>query len=136
MAPTVVYEDDQGSMIEYPDDDYVEIRWYDASSEFTGDTFNRRQEVIASVVEQCGRPHILIDAVQFGMNAEDMDIDWRDANTIPRFNAARVKKQALIVPAGFPPVRASPAPEGPADFPTAYFATRAEARAWLSSQPG
>ena len=133
MAPTVVYEDEQGSMIDYPKDDYVEIRWYDASSEFTGDTFNRRQEVIARVVEQCGRSRILIDAVQFGMNAEDMDIEWRDANTIPRFNAAGVKKQALIVPAGFPPIGAPPAPEGPADFPTAYFANRAEARAWLSS---
>ena len=29
--------------------------------------------------------------------------------------------------------RPQPAPEGPADFPTAYFATRAEARAWLAS---
>jgi hypothetical protein len=30
------------------------------------------------------------------MNAENMEIDWRDANTIPRFNAAGVKKQTLI----------------------------------------
>lgn len=126
-------------MIDYPNDDYVEIRWYDASSEFTGEAFNRRQEVIAGVVEQCGRSHILIDAVQFGMSAEEMDIEWRDANTTPRFNAAGIKKQAIIVPAGFPPVgapgrgAAHEAPEGPADFPTAYFATRAEARAWLSS---
>ena len=133
MAPTVVHEDEQGSMIDYPDDDYVEIRWYDASSEFTADTFNRRQEVIAGVVEQSGRSRILIDAVQFGMNAQDMDMGWRDTNTIPRINAAGVKKQALIVPAGFPPIGAPPAPEGPADYPTAYFATRAEARAWLSS---
>jgi hypothetical protein len=133
MTPTVVYEDDQGPIIDYRDDDYLEIRWYDASSQFTADTFNRRQETIASEVEQSDRSHILIDAVQFGMNAENMDIDWRDANTIPRFNAAGVKKQALIVPAGFPPIGAPPAPEGPVDFPTAYFATRGEARAWLSS---
>jgi len=76
---------------------------------------------------------MLIDAVQFAMNAEDMDVAWRDANTIPRMNAADIKKQALIVPAGFPPIGALPAPEGPAEFPTAYFATRAEARAWLKS---
>ena len=85
-------------MIDYPNDDYVEIRWYDASSEFTGEAFNRRQEVIAGVVERCGRSHILIDAVQFGMSAEEMDIEWRDANTTPRFNAAGIKKQAIIVP--------------------------------------
>lgn len=133
MNATVVFEDHQGSLIDYPDDDYVEVRWYDGSSELTGQTFNQRQDVIANVVETCGRSNILIDAVQFGMRAEDLDVQWRDANTIPRLNAAGVKKQALVVPAGAPPIGASPAPEGPADFPTAYFATRAEARAWLSS---
>jgi hypothetical protein len=133
MTPTVVHEDQQGSIIDYPDDDYIEIRWYDASRDFTGDTFNRRQDVIARIVEQSGRSRMLIDAVQFGMNAEDMDVAWRDANTIPRFSAAGVEKQALVVPAGFPPIGAPPAPEGPANFPTAYFATRAAARAWLSS---
>ena len=53
---------------------------------------------------------MLIDAVQFGMNAEDMDVEWRDANTIPRMNAAGVKKQALIVPASFPPIGAPASP--------------------------
>lgn len=67
------------------------------------------------------------------MNAQDMDIEWRDANTIPRFNAAGVRKQALIIPAGYPPIGAPPAPEGPAQFPTAYFVARAEARVWLAS---
>lgn len=52
MAPTIVYEDDQGSIIDYLDDDYLEIRWYDASSQFTGDTFNQRQEIVASKVER------------------------------------------------------------------------------------
>lgn len=61
-----------------------------------------------------------------------MDIDWRDTDSIPRLNAAGVKKIALIMPAGFPLIGAPPAPEGPADFPTAFFATRAEARAWLA----
>ncbi len=130
-TPTVVHEDAYGSLIDYSDDDYLEIRWYDASSRFTGDTFNQRQEIIADAVERSGRAHMLIDAVQFGMNAQDMDIEWRDADTIPRLNTAEVKRQALIVPAGFPPIGAPPAPEGPADFPTAYFATRAGARAWL-----
>ena len=133
MAPTVVYESDQGSMIDYPDNDYLEIRYYEASSDFTGDTFNRWGDVMAGVVEQSGRRHILIDAVQFGMNVEEMDVDWRDANTMPRLNEAGVKKLALIMPAGFPAIGAPPAPEGPADFPTAFFATRAEARTWLAS---
>ena len=133
MKAHIVHEDTYGSLIDYPDDDYLEIRWYDATSAFTGDRFNERQTVIADAVERCGRSSMLIDAVQFAMNPENMDIAWRDTNTIPRMNAAGVKKQALIVPAGFPPIGAPPAPEGPAEFPTAYFATRADARAWLAS---
>lgn len=70
MTPTVVHEDIQGSMIDYPDDHYLEIRYYDASSDFTGDTFNQWQQVLGTVVEQCGHSQVLIDAVQFGMNAE------------------------------------------------------------------
>ncbi len=133
MQPHIVHEDTYGSLIDYPDDNYIEVRWYDASSAFTGDSFNDRLVVMADAIERCGRSGLLVDAVQFGMRAEDMDVTWRNANHIPRLNAAGVKKEALIVPAGFPPIGAPPAPEGPADYPTAFFATRAEARNWLGS---
>ncbi|MEM9134774.1 MAG: hypothetical protein AAF962_23525 [Actinomycetota bacterium] len=111
-------------------EDDLEIRWYDASSTFTCETFNARGALFADVVERCGRSTILIDAVQFGMNAEDLDVEWRDANLIPRLNAAGPHKIALIVPADFPMIGAPPAPEGPSDHPTASFATSAQARAW------
>ncbi len=133
MQPHIVHEDTYGSLIDYPDDDYFEVRWYDASVAFTGDTFNDRLSIMADAIERCGRSGLLVDAVQFGMRAEDMDVAWRNANHIPRLNAAGVKKEALIVPAGFPPIGAPPAPEGPADYPTAFFATRADARSWLGS---
>ncbi len=133
MQPHIVHEDTYGSLIDYPEDDYFEVRWYDASSAFTGDSFNERMTVMADAIERCGRTGLLVDAVQFGMRAEDMDVAWRNANHIPRLNAAGVKKEALVVPAGFPPIGAPPAPEGPADYPTAFFATRAEARSWLGS---
>ena len=133
MTGIIVYEDEQGSMIDYPDDDYVEIRWYDASSNFTTDTFNRWLEGFAGRVEQSKRSGILVDAVQFGMAMEHMDGDWRDANIIPRYNAAGVKKFAFLMPAGMPAIGAPATPEGPAEFPTAYFGTRADARAWLAS---
>jgi hypothetical protein len=135
-TPIIVHEDTYGSLIDHPDDDYLEVRWYDATAGFTGDTFNQRQDLIAEAVEQHDRPAILIDAVQFGMDAHEMDIEWRDANTIPRLNNAGVRKQALIVPPGFPPIGAPPAPEGPANFPTAYFATRTDAQAWLKGKTG
>lgn len=133
MQAQIVHEDNYGSLIDHPIDDYLEVRWYDTTSTFTGESFNERQALIADAVESCKRSSMLIDAVQFAMNAEEMDIAWRDANTVPRMNVAGVKKQALIVPAGFPPIQAPPTPEGPAKFPTAYFATRSEALAWIAS---
>lgn len=133
MLPEIVHDDAYGSIIDHPDRDELEIRWYDGSAGFTGETFNRRCDLFADVVERCGRSTVLIDAVQFGMDASELDVEWRDTKVTPRLNAAGLKKIALIVPADFPPVGAPPAPEGPADFPTAFFATRDDARAWLAS---
>jgi len=39
MTATVVYEDEWGAMIDYPDDDYVEIRWYDATARMDKEMF-------------------------------------------------------------------------------------------------
>ena len=133
MTAHLIHEDHYGSVIDYPDDDYLETRWYDGSSALTTATFNDRCVLFADLVERSGRSRVLIDAVQFGMNAQDLDVDFRDTKVTPRLNAAGLKKIALVVPADFPPVGAPPAPEGPADFPTAFFATRSDARAWLES---
>ena len=133
MTAHLVHEDTYGSVIDYPDDDYLETRWYDGSAALTGSTFNDRCMLFADLVERSGRTKVLIDAVQFGMNAADLDVDFRDGMVTPRLNAAGLEKIALVVPADFPPVGMSPAPEGPADFPTAFFAARAEARAWLDA---
>ena len=61
-----------------------------------------------------------------------MDANWRDANIIPRYNAAGVTKFAFLMPEGMPAIGAPPAPEGPAEFPTAYFGRRADAVEWLT----
>ena len=133
MNPTVVYEDDYGSMIDYPDNDYLEVRWYDGSSVLTTETFSQRQAVIADVVEQCGRSGMLVDTLQLVMDPGEIDDDWRDANVTPRFNAAGVRKLALLVPAAVPLVGAAPMHQGPAEYPTAFFASRTDARSWLES---
>ena len=133
MTANLIHEDIYGSVIDYPDNGYLETRWYDGSSAFTTESFNDRCVLFADLVEQSGRTKVLIDAVQFGMNAQDLDVEFRDTKVTPRLNAAGLEKIALIVPADFPPIGAPPAPEGPADFPTAFFATRSEARAWLAS---
>ena len=108
MAATVVYEDRMGAMIDYPDDDYVEIRWYDATSSFTSDSFNDWLAGFAAGVEAAGQSGILVDANQFGMNMEFMDDKWRDANIIPRYNAAGVRKFEFLMPDGMPETGAPP----------------------------
>jgi hypothetical protein len=133
MAGTVVYEDEWGAMLDYPEDDYVEIRWYDATEAMSKEMFQRWLEGFAGGVEQCGRSGILVDGVQFRMDPANMDAEWRDANIVPRYNAAGVKKFAFLMPAGMPAIGAEPAYEGPAAYPTAYFGTRAGARTWLAS---
>ena len=67
------------------------------------------------------------------MDMSLMNPGWRDQNIIPRYNAAGLAKFAFIMPKGMPAIGAVPAPEGPADFPTAYFASRADALAWLKA---
>jgi hypothetical protein len=62
-----------------------------------------------------------------------MDGGWRDANIIPRYNAAGVRRFAFVMPAGMPAIGAAPAPEGPGDFPTGYFGRREDAIAWLAA---
>jgi hypothetical protein len=77
------------------------------------------------------RPNILVDATAFKMDPAKMDLEWRNVTIIPKYNQAGVERFAFHVPPGMPAVGAPPAPDGPADFPTAWFATRREAIAWL-----
>lgn len=44
-----------------------------------------------------------------------------------------ITKFAFHMPQGMPAIGNAPAPEGPAQFPTAYFGTRADALRWLAS---
>lgn len=132
MSATVVYNDDFGSIIDWADDDFVEIRWYDTTKAMTAEKFNDWLDAFAGEVERAGRAGVLVDAVQFRMDMSVMDMAYRDANIIPRYNAAGVKTFAFLMPAGMPAVGSPPAPEGPADFPTAYFDSRPDALGWLA----
>jgi hypothetical protein len=62
-----------------------------------------------------------------------MDDEWRNEYIVPRYNAAGVRKFAFHMPDGMPAIGQRPATEGPASFPTAYFARRQDALDWLAS---
>ena len=129
---SVKYSDQWGDVIDRPRDHCVEIRWFDTTSEMDGEDFSTFLTFYAEQVEACGREGGLIDAVQFKMDMKKMNMGWRDVHIIPRYNAAGLKKFAFVMPAGMPAIGNPPQAEGPVQFPTAYFGTRAEALAWLA----
>lgn len=126
-----VYDDEWGGIIDRPEAGYIEIRWYDTTKSMNKDLFQAWLTTFVEQVEATGRQRVLVDAVQFRMLMEHMDGSWRDANIIPRYNAAGVQKFAFHMPAGMPAIGKPPAKEGPGEFPTAYFGTRADALEWL-----
>lgn len=131
MASEIVYEDGYGEVIDRGT--FVEIRWFDATADFDSDGFNDWLASFAGIVEERTRPGVLVDGLAFLMDPANMDGEWRDANIIPRYNAAGVRKFAFLMPAGMPAIGSEPAPEGPGEFPTGYFGRRAEAIAWLGT---
>ena len=130
---TVLYGDRWGDIIDRPEDKCVEIRWFDTTAGMSGEDFNGFLKIYADHVENCGRAGGLIDAVQFAMDMSKIEMGWRDEHIIPRYNAAGLKKFAFVMPAGMPAIGTPPAPEGPADFPTGYFGSRADALSWLGT---
>lgn len=132
MGSTIVYEDRWGEVIDRPEHDLIEIRWFDATSEMSADQFNEWLSEFASAVERAGRSGILVDSVVFGMPMEHMDWDYRNTQIIPRYNEAGVQKFAFLMPEGMPLIGAEPVWDGPATYPTAYFGSRAEAVGWIN----
>jgi hypothetical protein len=130
----LVYSDNWGDVIDRPSDNCVEIRWFDTTSAMNGADFNAFLADYASQIEACGRGNALVDSVQFKMDMTKMDRGWRDQNIIPRYNAAGLRKFAFIMPPSMPAIGTAPAKEGPANFPTGYFGSRADALAWLQQR--
>jgi hypothetical protein len=127
-----LYEDRWGEIIDRPANGLVELRWYDTTADMSAEQFQDWLARLAGRLEQLRRPRVLIDGTRFMMDPANLDDAWRDANIIPRYNAAGVRRFAFLFPDGMPAIGAPPAPEGPATFPTGYFARRQEALDWLA----
>ena len=127
----IVHDDTWGQIIDYAGAGYIEIRWFDTTERMTGDEFNQWLTVFADRVEAARRAGALVDSIRFRMPLDRMNMGWRDANIIPRYNAAGVKRFAFLMPAGMPAIGRAPAREGPGQFPTGYFGSRRDALTWL-----
>jgi hypothetical protein len=130
----LVYEDDWGEIVDRPALDLLELRWFDSTSAMSVDEFKRALSTFAEWIERSGRHLALIDGTSFLMDPANMDGAWRDANIVPRYNSAGIRRFAFHMPAGMPAIGSPPAPEGPAQFPTGYFGSRNHALRWLSGK--
>jgi hypothetical protein len=128
-----VYEDRWGEVFDRPSIGLIELRWFDTTADMTGPEFQCWLSKFAECVEKCGRSRVLVDSTAFRMSPAKMDGPWRDANIIPRYNAAGVTKFAFHMPDGMPMIGEPPNPEAPGRFPTGYFGRRQDAVDWLSS---
>jgi len=127
-----VYADRRGEVLDRPAADLIELRWFDTTEDMSAQEFQQWLAEFAGCVEQRRRTRVLVDGTSFRMNPAHMNAPWRDANIVPRYNAAGVARFAFHMPDGMPLVGAPPAPEGPASFPTGYFSRRQDALDWLA----
>lgn len=132
-AQQTLYQDRWGEILGDGRTRHIEIHWTEETANMSGDDFMSWLERFAAFVEfgQCDTA--LVDARSFRMDPGSLSMDWRDKNIIPRYNTAGVQRFAFVMPKGMPAIGADPAPEGPADFPTAYFADPQSAHAWLTA---
>ena len=126
-----VYEDEWGEIIDRPSSDLIELRWFDTTASMSKEQFQQWLTTFADQVGRLHRSRVLVDGTNFRTNPAFMDGGWRDANIIPRYNAAGVVSFAFHMPAEMPMVGKPPAREDPGRFPTGYFGSRKEAVGWL-----
>jgi hypothetical protein len=127
-----VYEDKFGEIFDRPSANLVELRWFDSTAEMSAQEFQSWLTKFVECVERCGRSGVLVDSTVFRMSPAKMDGPWRDANIIPRYNAAGVKRFAFHMPEGMPMIGEPPTVEAPGVFPTGYFGRRQDALDWLA----
>jgi hypothetical protein len=137
MSSCELFHDRFSSYVRDDSLDAVELRWSEETKAISEDQFRAGIERLAKLLETERVPNVLIDVTDFAYRPSQEFPPWRDRFIIPRYNAAGVKKFAFLVLAnathtvenGYPP-----AVEGPGQFATGYFASRAAVVAWFESQ--
>ena len=114
----------------------VELKWEPATRSMSDDGFRQTLQLLADECLELHPDFVIIDATEFFHSVADSTFDWRNEHIIPLYNQAGFKKFAFLVTAQAPGTvekGAQPAPDGPADFPTAWFETRERLYAWLTA---
>jgi hypothetical protein len=132
--PVEVARNQWGVVLDHRGYGTLELRWLPTTREMGDDGFKETLELLAGETERLRPSNLLVDSMEFFHRMGEGVNEWRDANIVPRYNAAAVRKFAFIVPEGVPGTVESggvPAVDGPANFPTGWFSSRERAYRWL-----
>ena len=136
MTDNVVASDQWGQLIFYDEWNTLELKWLPTSSDATEAQARGTMALFAAETEKRKPSALIVDATEFLHRWADDMMAWRDKEIIPHYNAGDPAKFAFITGEGvpFPTVEtgADPAPDGPATFPTGWFASRDRAYQWLA----
>ena len=133
---TEVASTEYGVIIRYDDWNALELRWLPTTKDATEAQARDTMALFAAETEKRKPRFLIVDTTEFLHRWADDMMAWRDKEIIPHYNAGGVTKFAFITGEGFPfptvESGADPAPEGPAAFPTGWFASRDRAYQWLA----
>lgn len=132
--PVEVARNEWGVIVNHERWHTLELSWLSSTSDMSDDGFKETLALLAAEGERVKPACMIIDATEFRHKLGDGVLEWRDREIVPRYNAAGVKKFAFLWPEGTPGTFESggtPAPEGPAKFPTGWFTGRDRAYQWL-----
>ena len=133
---TEVASTEYGVIILHDEWNTLELKWLPSTKDATEAEARDTMALFAAETEKLKPRFLIVDTTEFSHRWADDMMAWRDKEIIPHYNAGGPAKFAFITGEGvpFPTVEsgAAPAPEGPATFPTGWFASRDRANQWLA----
>jgi hypothetical protein len=137
MGEQVVAKDQWGQMTFYDEWSSLELKWLPTTADASDDDVKATMQAFANESVSRRPRALIVDTTDFRHQWGDGMMQWRDAQVIPRYNEAGVTKFAFIASPNYPGPTvedgATPAPEGPANFPTGWFKSREAAYQWLAT---
>ena len=126
--------DEFGTVNLDPDTGVLELRWTEATAHMTDEQFKASMERFAGYAQEHAQSNVVIDVTRFAHHPGPEVGTWREEHIVPRYNAARVRKFAFLVPPGAPGIveaGSQPEREPPGSFPTGYFEDRQHIFDWF-----
>ena len=112
----------------------VKIGWTEATADMADSDFKEALERFAHFAAGHRAPRLMVDVTGFRHPLTAELGQWREAEIVPLYNRAGVKRFAYVVGPDFPapPAGEDVQAEGET-FVTRFFLDEAEARAWLEA---